>query len=130
MEQLNKKIFPNRRSVVGKLLKERQDMLIVTGLGSSTYDVYAAGDHNNNFYLWGAMGNAATVSLGLANSQPTRKVLVITVDGEMLQHICLVAIFQVLFFRQVDLTRHDHGLIGRILVAPINEHGHECFIRK
>src|SRR5262249_48459466 len=58
--------------------------LVITGLGSPTYDAAAAGDHHLNFYLWGAMGSAATVGLGLALAQPKRRVLVITGDGEML----------------------------------------------
>ncbi len=36
-----------------------RDLLVITGLGSPTYDVRAAGDHDGNFYLWGAMGGAA-----------------------------------------------------------------------
>jgi thiamine pyrophosphate-dependent acetolactate synthase large subunit-like protein len=53
-------------------------------LGSPTYDVHAAGDRDDNYYLWGAMGGAALVGLGLAQAQPTRRVLVITGDGEQL----------------------------------------------
>jgi thiamine pyrophosphate-dependent acetolactate synthase large subunit-like protein len=56
----------------------------VTGLGSPTYDVHAAGDHVGNYYLWGAMGGAALVGLGLAQARPDRPVLVITGDGEQL----------------------------------------------
>jgi thiamine pyrophosphate-dependent acetolactate synthase large subunit-like protein len=41
-------------------------------------------DHPNTFYLWGAMGAAAMMGLGLALAQPSRRVLVITGDGEML----------------------------------------------
>ncbi|WP_436784627.1 thiamine pyrophosphate-dependent enzyme, partial [Streptomyces sp. URMC 126] len=66
------------------LLRDRGDLLVVTGLGSPTYDVAAAGDHPRNFYLWGAMGGAAMVGLGLALAQPTTPVLVVTGDGEML----------------------------------------------
>ena len=44
----------------------------------------AAGDRPLNFYLWGAMGGAAMVGLGLALAQPRRRVLVLTGDGEML----------------------------------------------
>ena len=49
--------------------RERGDALVVTGLGSTTWDAAAAGDHPNNFYLWGGMGGAAMVGLGLANAQ-------------------------------------------------------------
>ena len=49
----------DRREVVAHLLARREGLLVVTGLGSPTYDVHAAGDHDGNFYLWGAMGSAA-----------------------------------------------------------------------
>jgi len=74
----------NRRRAVAQLLESRKDALVITGLGAASYDVMAAGDHDNNFYLWGAMGGAAMVGLGLALSQPERPVLVITGDGEQL----------------------------------------------
>jgi thiamine pyrophosphate-dependent acetolactate synthase large subunit-like protein len=73
-----------RRPAVAKILSGRGEALIVTGLGNSSYDVAAAGDHAHTFYLWGAMGGAAMVGLGLALAQPQRRVLVITGDGEML----------------------------------------------
>ena len=73
-----------RRDAVSQLLEQREDALVVTGLGAPSYDVMAAGDHDNNFYLWGAMGGAAMVGLGVALSQPGRTVLVITGDGEQL----------------------------------------------
>ncbi len=73
-----------RRAVVAALLAQRGDALVVTGLGSPTWDVCAAGDDPRNFYLWGGMGGAAMVGLGLALAQPDRRILVITGDGEML----------------------------------------------
>ena len=44
----------------------------------------AVGDHDGNFYLWGAMGGAALIALGLAQAQPGKRVLVFTGDGEQL----------------------------------------------
>jgi len=73
-----------RRAVVARILKDRGDALVVTGLGSTTWDTAAAGDNPNNLYLWGGMGGAASCGLGLALAQPERRVLVITGDGEML----------------------------------------------
>jgi thiamine pyrophosphate-dependent acetolactate synthase large subunit-like protein len=73
-----------RRSVVGSLLADRKDAIVVGGLGASTYDIAAAGDHDRNFYLWGAMGGAVMIGLGLALAQPRLPVVVITGDGEML----------------------------------------------
>jgi thiamine pyrophosphate-dependent acetolactate synthase large subunit-like protein len=73
-----------RREVVKKLLENRGDLLVIAGLGSTAWDITAAGDSALNFPLWGAMGQAAMMGLGLALAQPKRRVLVITGDGEML----------------------------------------------
>ena len=86
-----KKITLNRRGVVSRIVRERGDMLMVTGLGSTTWDAAAAGDHPNNFYLWGGMGGAAVTGLGLARAQPDRRVIVLTGDGEMLMGIGTLA---------------------------------------
>ena len=80
-----------RRAVMRKLVADRGDLLVVPGLGSTTYDLAAAGDHPLNFYLWGAMGGAAMIGLGLALAQPKRRVLVATGDGEMLMGLGALA---------------------------------------
>jgi len=74
----------DRRRVVASLLAHREGALVVGGLGASTNDMAASGDHDRNFYLWGAMGGAVMIGLGLALAQPDLPVLVITGDGEML----------------------------------------------
>jgi thiamine pyrophosphate-dependent acetolactate synthase large subunit-like protein len=74
----------DRRDVVKTLLANRRDMIAIGGLGASTNDITAAGDHARNFYLWGGMGGAAMMGLGLALARPKLPVLVITGDGEML----------------------------------------------
>ncbi|WP_218647553.1 thiamine pyrophosphate-dependent enzyme [Sphingobium lactosutens] len=73
-----------RRDAVVRLLSERSGAIVVSGLGSATYDVAAAGDNDRNFYLWGAMGGAAMIGLGIALAQPDVPVIVVTGDGEML----------------------------------------------
>ena len=74
-----------RREAIAEVLNDRPDnLLVISGLGSPTYDVAAAGDVAQNFYLWGAMGGAASMGLGLALARPDARVLVITGDGEML----------------------------------------------
>lgn len=74
----------DRRSVTAALLAERGDLLVVAGLGAPAWDATAAGDHPLTFPLWGAMGSAAMIGLGLAIAQPERDVLVLTGDGELL----------------------------------------------
>ena len=74
----------DRRRVVASLLAERKEAIVVGGLGASTYDIAAAGDHDRNLYLWGAMGGAVMIGLGIALTQPKLPVVVITGDGDML----------------------------------------------
>jgi len=77
----------DRRAFVARLLAATPSALVVSGLGSPSYDVFAAGDRDRNFYLWGAMGGATSLALGLALAQPSRPVVVITGDGEQLMGI-------------------------------------------
>ena len=77
----------DRRIAVAELLRARGKLLVVTGLGGTTWDVAASGDTALNFYLWGGMGGAVSVGLGLALAQTQRRVLVVTGDGEMLMGI-------------------------------------------
>jgi len=74
----------HRRDVVKSLLADRGGLLVVAGLGSTAWDCTATGDHDLTFPMWGAMGCAAMMGLGLALAQPQRRVLVVTGDGEML----------------------------------------------
>lgn len=82
----------DRRRVVARLLRDRGEAVVVTGLGSATWDVAAPGDHARNVYLWGAMGGAVSVALGLALARPETPVLAITGDGEMMMGLGSLAV--------------------------------------
>lgn len=73
-----------RRPFVASLLADAEDLLVVTGLGAPTWDATAAGDRDRTFPLWGAMGGAVPMGLGLALARPRERVLVLTGDGELL----------------------------------------------
>src|SRR3954464_9109285 len=102
----------DRREAVTALLKDRGDLLVVTGLGSPTYDVHAAGDHDGNYYLWGAMGGAALIGLGLAQARPDRSVLVITGDGEQLMGLGGVATIGIARPQNLVIAVVDNGHFG------------------
>lgn len=102
----------NRREVVAELLVDRHDLLVVTGLGSPSYDVMAAGDHDLNYYLWGAMGGAAMLGLGLAHAQPDKPVLVITGDGEMLMATGALATIAIQAPANLTIAVLDNGHYG------------------
>lgn len=81
----------SRRDVTARLVADRGDLLAISGLGAATWDLAAAGDHPGNFYLWGAMGGAAVMGLGLALARPRRPVMVLTGDGEALMGLGALA---------------------------------------
>lgn len=102
----------DRREVAAALLRDRGDMLVVTGLGSPSYDVMATGDHDGNYYLWAAMGSAAMVGLGLATAQPGRSVLVVTGDGEMLMGFGALATIALRQPANLTIAVLDNGHFG------------------
>lgn len=108
----------DRRAAINKLLENRADTLVVTGLGSSCYDVGAAGDSANTFYLWGGMGSAAMVGLGLALAQPRRQVLVITGDGEMLMGLGALATIGTQGPRNLSIVVIDNELYSETGMQP------------
>jgi thiamine pyrophosphate-dependent acetolactate synthase large subunit-like protein len=101
-----------RRKLVKDLLVDRRDLLVVCGLGSATYDVGAAGDHPLNLYLWGAMGGAAMIGLGLALAKPERRVVVITGDGEALMGLGALATVGVKQPQNLVIVVLDNGHYG------------------
>jgi thiamine pyrophosphate-dependent acetolactate synthase large subunit-like protein len=107
-----------RRDFVRRLLIERGDLLVVSGLGSATWDVAAAGDHALNFYLWGAMGGTAMIGLGLALAQPERRVAVITGDGDMLMGIGSLATIGVKQPRNLAIVVLDNNSYGETGMQP------------
>lgn len=102
----------DRRAVVAELLRDRGDLLVVTGLGSASYDVHAAGDDPRTYYLWGAMGSAALVGLGLAQAQLDRRVLVITGDGEQLMGLGGLATIAIARPANLCIVVIDNGHFG------------------
>ncbi len=101
-----------RREVVAQLLKGRGDLMCVAGLGAPAWDITSTGDHDLNFPMWGAMGGAAMIGLGLALAQPGRKSLVITGDGEMLMGIGALATIAILKPKNLFVVTLDNEHYG------------------
>ena len=107
-----------RREVASALLADRGDLLVVAGLGSTAWDVTAAGDHPLNFPLWGAMGGAAALGLGLALAQPDRRVLVLSGDGEVLMGLGALATIAVQGPSNLALVAFDNERYGETGMQP------------
>jgi thiamine pyrophosphate-dependent acetolactate synthase large subunit-like protein len=72
----------------------------------------AAGDDDRNFYLWGAMGGAAMIGLGLALARPQLRVAVITGDGEMLMGLGSLATIGVQRPNNLAIVVFDNRMYG------------------
>ncbi|MDA7946073.1 MAG: thiamine pyrophosphate-dependent enzyme [Hyphomicrobiaceae bacterium] len=106
----------NRRKAIVSLLQGRADDLFITGIGAAKSDVLAAvgSDSPIVFPLDGAMGCAVSVGLGLALTQPSRRIVVVTGDGELLMNLGSLAVVGVL------------SPANLIVVCIDNEHYGEC----
>jgi len=112
----------DRRAAIRQLLADRGDMLVVTGLGSTTYDAASLGDDERNFYLWGAMGGAAMVGLGLAIARPDRAVLVVTGDGDTLMGLGALATIAVAAPPNLAIAVFDNGRYAETGMQPSHTH--------
>jgi thiamine pyrophosphate-dependent acetolactate synthase large subunit-like protein len=119
MNQPENKAGLERRAAMAALLANRQDdLLVIPGLGSTCWDLAAAGDNDRNFYLWGAMGGAAMIGLGLALAQPDKRVLVVTGDGEMLMGMGALATIAVKRPSNLAVVVFDNGHYGETGMQP------------
>lgn len=120
MPRLSKKL--HRRDAVARILKQRGDALLITGLGSPCWDAAAAGDSDKNFYVWGGMGGAVMIALGLAIAQPKRRVLVITGDGEMLMGLGALATIAVQRPKNLSVIVMDNERYGETGMQATHTH--------
>jgi len=106
--------FELRRREVAKKIAAAggDDLLVVSGLGSANWDFTAAGDRDLIFPLWGIMGGAVPLALGLAMAQPARRVLVATGDAEMLMGIGSLATVAVQAPANLSIAVFDNERYG------------------
>ena len=79
--------YLDRRTFTAEVLAARGGALVVPGLGSPTWDCFAAGDSDDYLYSWGGMGLAVPTALGVALARPERRVLCLTGDGEIMMGV-------------------------------------------
>ena len=107
-----------RRTVVKALLADRGGLLVVAGLGAPAWDATDAGDNPLTFPLWGGMGGATAIGLGLALAQPDRRVLVLTGDGELLMGMGSLATVGVQQPRNLSVVVLDNEHYGETGMQP------------
>ena len=113
----------NRRQVAKQIVETGGDnFLLISGLGSPNWDFTAAGDRDTFFPLWGAMGGAVPIGLGLAIAQPQKRVLVATGDGEMLMGLGSLATVGLQEPKNLVINNLYYGFLNCICWRPYKTH--------
>lgn len=77
----------NSREAMEYLAGQLGNALVVASLGHVKYELAAAAERPENFYLWNSMGMAASIGLGLATAAPERRVVILDGDGALLMNL-------------------------------------------
>ncbi len=79
--------FELTKRLVGKL---KRDEAVIGGIGNTNFDLWAAGQRPQNFYMLGSMGLTIPIALGVAIAQPRRHIIALEGDGSLLMQLgCL-----------------------------------------
>jgi thiamine pyrophosphate-dependent acetolactate synthase large subunit-like protein len=76
--------FDLTKRLVGRL---RAGEAVIGGIGNTNFDLWAAGQRPENFYMLGSMGLAVPIGLGVALAQPARRTFVLEGDGSLLMQL-------------------------------------------
>ncbi len=87
-----------------------RDAAVVAGIGNTNFDLFAAGDRPQNFYMLGSMGLAASIALGVALAQPARQVVALEGDGSILMNLGCLATIAAAAPRNLTVILWDNGL--------------------
>ena len=87
-----------------------RDAAVVAGIGNTNFDLFAAGDRPQNFYMLGSMGLAAPIALGVALAQPTRRVVALEGDGSVLMNLGCLATIATVAPRNLTVILWDNRL--------------------
>ena len=103
----------DRREAVPKLIGDPNDFLIIAALAGTAKDTAHLCEPNANYYACaGVMGGATAMGLGLALAQPTRRVLVMAGDGDLLMNVGTLATVAIMNPPNLSIVCVDNGHYG------------------
>ena len=99
--------FELTQRLVGRLKREEA---VVAGIGNTNFDLWAAGQRPQNFYMLGSMGLAIPIALGVAIAQPRRQVIALEGDGSLLMQLGCLATVGMLARKNLTVVVMDNGI--------------------
>jgi len=83
---------------------------VIGGIGNTNFDLWAAGQRPENFYMLGSMGLAVPIGLGVALAQPARKVFVLEGDGSLLMQLGALGTVAAVAPKNLAIVAFDNGM--------------------
>ncbi len=99
--------FDLTKRLVAKL-KARE--AVIGGIGNTNFDLWAAGQRPENFYMLGSMGLAVPIALGVAIAQPARRTLALEGDGSLLMQLGSLGTVAALAPKNLAIIVFDNGM--------------------
>jgi thiamine pyrophosphate-dependent acetolactate synthase large subunit-like protein len=101
----------NRFTLTQRLVaKLRREEAVVGGVGNTNFDLWAAGQRPQNFYMLGSMGLAIPIALGVAIAQPQRHIVALEGDGSLLMQLGCLTTIAALSPKNLTMVIMDNGL--------------------
>jgi thiamine pyrophosphate-dependent acetolactate synthase large subunit-like protein len=100
----------NRFDLTSRLVaKLKHEEAVIGGIGNTNFDLWAAGQRPQNFYMLGSMGLACPIALGVALAQPQRRVIALEGDGSLLMQLGCLSTIGTLQQKNLAIVVMDNG---------------------
>src|ERR1700691_1649633 len=101
----------NRFDLTSRLVaKLKNEEAVIGGIGNTNFDLWAAGQRPQNFYMLGSMGLAFPIALGVALAQPKRRVFALEGDGSILMQMGCLSTIATLKPDNLTMIVMDNGI--------------------
>ncbi len=95
------------RRLVAKLTAHEA---VIGGIGNNNFDLWAAGQRPENFYMLGSMGLTAPIAMGVALAQPKRQVFALEGDGSLLMQLGALGTIAAASMKNLTIIVFDNGM--------------------
>ena len=99
--------FDLTRRLVARLKAQEA---VIGGIGNTNFDLWAAGQRPENFYMLGSMGLAIPIGLGVALAQPQRRTFVLEGDGSLLMQLGSLGTVAAIAPKNLAIIVFDNGM--------------------
>jgi thiamine pyrophosphate-dependent acetolactate synthase large subunit-like protein len=101
----------NRSDLTRRLVAKLQSgEAVIGGIGNNNFDLWAAGQRPENFYMLGSMGLTAPIAMGVALAQPERRVFALEGDGSLLMQLGTLGTIAAARVKNLAVVVFDNGM--------------------